>query len=71
MADINVNIKPDGEIVISIIHRDNSTDIDQQALGVFLQRAFKDGIQICKIGGYMDIGNPAASRDNYEIKIKK
>jgi len=69
MPEFNLNIKPTGEIVISIKYKDKSDEISEQAMKAFLYSACSNSIELKPVGSYVEMGNPSASFEQYEIVI--
>ena len=67
-ATFELSVNKDGNPVIKFSHHDKDSSLDQKMLNVFINKAFKNGIRINKVGGYCEIGS-SVSFDKYEIVV--
>jgi hypothetical protein len=68
-VEFEFNIDGNGMPCIKFKHHDNSKELEQNLLEVFIYEAKKKGLVIENTGGYID--TVENSYKKYEIKIKK
>lgn len=67
---IELTIDKEGDPVFKLRHLDRCSTLEEKLLGIFLERAMKNGIVINSIGGMVEAGTDN-SHEDYKISALK